>query len=251
MTVTVVPVPDTEFRETVPGVPSTLVECDSMTVPLFPLPFVPEADFGDDADVGAPDPVEVSDPVESDPSSWQDARVAARPMALTTARTLVEIVIMMGPPLLGLRPHRPEECQHLKQKSSSEKWGASHGEIPYNTRIHPGYPWGAGNAWGLPRGAMGSAWGAPIARTITFRKDETTSIMALKLTRAKDDAFRRRHQRQHLQPHRHPHEEPRSYGPAESLGSSESRSVIDMLTRKEMGSSPQVVGSLSQRAAYG
>jgi len=38
--------------------------------------------------------------------------------------------------------------------------------------------------------------------------------MALKLTRAKDDAFRRRHQRQHLQPHRHPHEEPRSYGPA-------------------------------------
>ena len=104
---------------------------------------------------------------------------------------------------------------------------------------------------GTPRGAMGSAWGAPFARTITFRKDETTSIMALKLTRAKDDAFRRRHQRQHLQPHRHPHEEPRSYGPAESLGSSDSRSVIDMLTRKEMGSSPQVVGSLSQRAAHG
>jgi len=32
---------------------------------------------------------------------------------------------------------------------------------------------------------------------------------------------------------------------------SDNRSVIDMLTRKEMGSSPQVVGSLSQRAAHG
>ena len=83
MTVTVVPAPDTEFRETVPGLLSTVVGCDSITAPLPPLPLAPAcADFGADADVDAPESFESEPPPRS-----QDAKVAARPMVLTMART--------------------------------------------------------------------------------------------------------------------------------------------------------------------
>jgi len=71
------------------------------------LPPPPDcADFGADADVCVvADAFELFEP-ETPPSS-QDARVAARPMALTAARIRFEAVIMIGPPMLSIRPLRP------------------------------------------------------------------------------------------------------------------------------------------------
>ena len=134
MTVTVVPAPETEFRETDPALPSILVVCDSLTAPLPPLPLAPAcADFSADADVDAPESFEPEPPPRS-----QDAKVTVRPTALTTARTRRETVIMMEPPLLVLRPPRPEECKNSKRHSSSEKWVGSHGERTCSTRIYLG-----------------------------------------------------------------------------------------------------------------
>ena len=65
---------------------------------------------------------------EEPPGSWQDARVAAMPMALMAARIRFKAVIMMEPPLLSVRPHRPEEYRDSMQHSSFEKRGESHGE---------------------------------------------------------------------------------------------------------------------------
>jgi len=50
--------------------------------------------------------VEVDAPFspEEPPGSWQDARVAATPMALMAAMIRFEAVIMMEPPLLSIRP---------------------------------------------------------------------------------------------------------------------------------------------------
>jgi len=128
MTVTVVPVAETEFRETVAGLLSMLLVCDSMAAP-WPLLLSPPdcADFGADADVE----VEVDAPFspEEPPGSWQDARVAAMPIALMAARIRFETVIMMEPPLLSIRPLQPEEYPDSIQHSSFEKRGDSHGEI--------------------------------------------------------------------------------------------------------------------------
>ena len=99
------------------------------------------ADFGADADacVGA----EVSELFEPEtPPSSQDARVAARPMALTAARTRFEVVIMIGPPMLSIRPLRPEEYRNSMQNSSFEKWGDSHGDNSCSTRGTHGEPEG-------------------------------------------------------------------------------------------------------------
>jgi len=127
MTVTVVPVAETEFRETVAGLLSMLLVCDSMAtswLPLLPPPGC--ADFGADAEVEVEDDAPFSP--EEPPGSWQDARVAAMPMALMAARIRFEAVIMMEPPLLSVRPHRPEEYRDSMQHSSFEKRGESHGE---------------------------------------------------------------------------------------------------------------------------
>jgi len=99
MTVTVVPVAETEFRETVAGLLSMLLVCDSMAAPCPPPPAC--ADFDADADAGADAP---SPFAPEPPGSWQDARVAATPMALMAARIRFEAVIMMEPPLLSIRP---------------------------------------------------------------------------------------------------------------------------------------------------
>ena len=75
--------------------------------------------------------VEVDAPFspEEPPGSWQDARVAAMPIALMAARIRFETVIMMEPPLLSIRPLQPEEYPDSIQHSSFEKRGDSHGEI--------------------------------------------------------------------------------------------------------------------------
>jgi len=138
MTVTVVPVAETEFRETVAGLLSMLLVCDSMAAP-WPLLLSPPdcADFGADADVE----VEVDAPFspEEPPGSWQDARVAATPMALIAARIRFEAVIMMEPPLLSIRPRRPEEYRDSMQHPSFDKWGDSHGEKLCRTHDAHGY----------------------------------------------------------------------------------------------------------------
>ena len=98
---TVVPVAETEFRETVAGLLSILMVCYSMAAPWLPLLPPPGcADFGADAEVEVDAPFSPEEP----PGSWQDARVAATPMALMAARIRFEAVIMMEPPLLSIRP---------------------------------------------------------------------------------------------------------------------------------------------------
>jgi len=57
------------------------------------------ADFDAGADADAPSPF-----APEPPGSWQDARVAATPMALMAAMIRFEAVIMMEPPLLSIRP---------------------------------------------------------------------------------------------------------------------------------------------------
>ena len=62
------------------------------------------------------------------------------PMALMAARIRFETVIMMEPPLLSVRPHRPEEYPDSMQHSSFEKRGDSHGEILCGTHDAHGQP---------------------------------------------------------------------------------------------------------------
>ena len=116
--------------------------------------------------------VEVDTPFspEEPPGSWQDARVAATPMALMAARIRFEAVIMMEPPLLSIRPRRPEEYRDSMQHPSFKKWGDSHGEKLCRTRCSMGTPGdshAAHAAMGSTRGVMGSTRGAPLAREIT------------------------------------------------------------------------------------
>ena len=67
---------------------------------------------------------------------------------------------MMEPPLLSIRPRRPEEYRDSMQHPSFKKWGDSHGEKSYSTRgIHgqteriralPMRLWGVhGERWGV------------------------------------------------------------------------------------------------------
>jgi len=85
--------------------------------------------------------VEVDAPFspEEPPGSWQDARVAAMPIALMAARIRFETVIMMEPPLLSIRPLQPEEYPDSIQHSSFEKRGDSHGEKLCRTHDAHGY----------------------------------------------------------------------------------------------------------------